>query len=70
MENFGYLLAAYSIIFVAIFLYVLFLWRRQSHLESELRAMEARLQSAVAPPAEIPVAAADSGEQSKPPAAP
>jgi CcmD family protein len=43
MENFGYLFAAYTIIFVAIFLYVLFLWRRQSQLESELRAMESRL---------------------------
>ncbi len=43
MENFGYLFAAYSIIFIAIFLYVLFIWRRQTRLESELRAMEARL---------------------------
>jgi CcmD family protein len=43
MENFGYLFAAYSIIFVAIFLYVAFIQRRQASLESELRAMESRL---------------------------
>ena len=43
MENFGYLLAAYSIIFVAMFLYVLFIWRRQAALDAELRALEARL---------------------------
>lgn len=49
MENLGYLFAAYSIIFIVIFLYVLFLWRRQAHLEAELRALEARL--AESPPA-------------------
>jgi CcmD family protein len=43
MDNFGYLLAAYSIIFVMILLYVVFIWRRQSRLEIELRAIEARL---------------------------
>jgi CcmD family protein len=43
MENFGYLFASYSIIFAAIFLYVLFIWRRQAHLEAELKALEARL---------------------------
>ena len=43
MENLGYLFAAYTIIFVVIFLYVVFIWRRQSRLESELRTMEARL---------------------------
>jgi CcmD family protein len=43
MDNFGYLFAAYSIIFAVIFLYVVFIWRRQSRLEVELRAMEARL---------------------------
>ncbi|HZO82778.1 MAG TPA: CcmD family protein [Candidatus Binataceae bacterium] len=45
MENLGYLAAAYAIIFVVIFLYVLFLWRRQAALEAELRAMEARLRA-------------------------
>ena len=43
MENLGYLFAAYTIIFAVIFLYVIFIWRRQSRLEVELRAMEARL---------------------------
>jgi CcmD family protein len=43
MENLGYLFVAYSIIFAAIFLYVLFLWRRQARLEAELRAIENRL---------------------------
>jgi CcmD family protein len=43
MDNFGYLFAAYTIIFAVIFLYVLFIWRRQTRLEMELHAMEARL---------------------------
>jgi CcmD family protein len=43
MENFGYLFAAYSIIFVAIFLYVVFIWRRQAALDAELRTLEARM---------------------------
>jgi CcmD family protein len=45
MEHFGYLLAAYSIIFGVIFLYVMFIWRRQAALDAELRALEARMQS-------------------------
>jgi len=43
MDNFGYLFAAYTIIFAVIFLYVVFIWRRQSRLEVELRAMETQL---------------------------
>jgi len=43
MENFGYLFAAYTIIFAVIFLYVVFIWRRKSRLEVELRSLEARL---------------------------
>ena len=43
MEHLGYLFAAYSIIFVAIFLYVVFIWRRQAALDAELRALEARM---------------------------
>ena len=43
MENFGYLFAAYTIIFAVIFLYVVFIWRRQSRLEVELHALEGRL---------------------------
>ena len=43
MEHFGYLFAAYSIIFVVIFLYVVFIWRRQAGLDAELRALEAQM---------------------------
>ena len=45
MEHFGYLFAAYSIIFAVIFFYLLFIWRRQAQLESELRAMEERIKT-------------------------
>lgn len=44
MENLGYLVAAYAIIFAAIFLYIVFLWRRQVRLNDEVRAIEARLE--------------------------
>jgi CcmD family protein len=43
MDNLSYLFAAYAIIFAVIFVYVLFVWRRQVALEAELRAMEARM---------------------------
>jgi CcmD family protein len=43
MEHLGYLFAAYSIIFAGIFLYVVFIWRRQAALDVELRALEARM---------------------------
>ena len=43
MENLSYLFAAYSIIFAAIFLYVMFLWRRQARLDNQLRRLEAQL---------------------------
>jgi CcmD family protein len=43
MENLNYLFAAYSIIFGAIFLYVMFLWRRQANLEQKLRNLEKQL---------------------------
>jgi len=43
MENFGYLFAAYSVIFAAIAIYVIFIWRRQARLDAELRALERRL---------------------------
>lgn len=45
MEHLGYLFAAYGAIFVGIFLYVLFAWRRQSRLEADLRSLETRVQS-------------------------
>ena len=43
MENLSYLFAAYSIIFAAIALYVIFLWRRQARLDSRLRGLEIQL---------------------------
>jgi len=43
MEHLGYLFVAYSIIFAAIFLYVAFIWRRQSSLERELDTLRKRL---------------------------
>jgi CcmD family protein len=43
MEHLGYLGAAYAAIFVVIFLYVLYLWRRQTQLETELKALERKL---------------------------
>jgi CcmD family protein len=51
MENLEYLFAAYSIIFAVIFLYVVFIWRRQAALDAELRALEARLAALTQPPA-------------------
>jgi CcmD family protein len=42
-EALGYLFAAYTIIFAAIFLYVMFLWRQQSRLDDKLQRLEARL---------------------------
>ncbi len=43
MEHFGFLWAAYSIIFAVIFLYVVFIWRRQSRIESTISALEAKM---------------------------
>jgi CcmD family protein len=57
MEHLGYLFAAYSIIFAGIFLYVVFIWRRQAALDAELRALEARMASltgSATPPAPPP----------------
>ncbi|MGC1341722.1 MAG: CcmD family protein [Candidatus Binataceae bacterium] len=50
MDHFGFLFAAYSAIFVAIFLYVAFIWNRQSRLEHELHALESKLTALNAPP--------------------
>jgi CcmD family protein len=44
MDNLSYLVVAYSIIFIVIFLYVVFLWRRQAQLNDEMRAIEAKLE--------------------------
>ncbi len=62
MEHFGYLFAAYSIIFAVIFIYVMFLRRRQAALDAELARLEARLGALAeksgagnsAPPADSP----------------
>lgn len=43
MENLSYLFTAYSIIFAAIVVYVMFLWRRQARLDSRLRGLEMQL---------------------------
>ena len=43
MEDLSYLFAAYSIIFAAVALYLIFLWRRQSRLDSRLRGLESQL---------------------------
>lgn len=43
MDNLGYLGAAYAIIFGVIFLYVIFIQRRQAKLDERMRALEARL---------------------------
>ncbi|HLI79390.1 MAG TPA: CcmD family protein [Candidatus Binataceae bacterium] len=45
MEHFDYLFAAYSIIFLVIFGYVIFMWRQQARLEVEIHAMEERLKN-------------------------
>ena len=57
---FGYLFAAYSIIFAVIFLYVMFIWRRQATLDAELRTLEARMAALTEEPA------ASTSEQSQP----
>jgi CcmD family protein len=44
MDNLGFLAAAYTIIFAAIFLYVVFLWRRQARLNTEMHALEQKLE--------------------------
>jgi len=44
MDNLSYLVVAYSIIFIVIFLYVVFMWRRQTRLDDEMRAIEAKLE--------------------------
>jgi len=41
MTNLGYLFAAYSLIFIGILLYVLFIGRQQARLEAECKEMEA-----------------------------
>jgi CcmD family protein len=40
MNHLSYLFAAYGIIFVAVFIYVILLWRRQVRLEADLLRLE------------------------------
>ncbi len=54
MDHLSYLAAAYGIIFAVIFLYVMFLWRRQADLEIQLRALESRLRDLHESAASIP----------------
>ncbi len=44
MDNLGYLVAAYSLIFVGLFLYVMFIARRQARLEADAGEMDAVLE--------------------------
>ena len=63
MEHLGYLFAAYTIVFAVIFLYVLFIWRRQAALEAELRTLEARLRAVTENSAETDSAAVKESER-------
>ena len=54
MEHLGNLFAAYSIIFAVIFLYIVFVWRRQAALDAELRTLEARMAALTAASAAVP----------------
>jgi CcmD family protein len=56
MEHFDYLFAAYSIIFAVIFVYIMFIWRRQARMEAEIRAMEERLRNLKIAPTSAPSA--------------
>jgi CcmD family protein len=53
-DHLGYLFAAYTIIFAVIFLYVMYIWRRQKSLEAELRTLESQLAELSARPAPRP----------------
>ncbi len=50
MDHLAYLFAAYSIIFVLIALYVVFIGRRQARIEREIRRLESALRKPQAPP--------------------
>ena len=43
MENLGYLVAAYTIIWMAIFAYVLILYRRQKQLRREIDSLKEKV---------------------------
>ncbi|GEM_PF-1991074 len=62
MDHLGYLFAAYSIIFLLIGLYVIFIGTRQARLEREVRRLESELRKN-----EPPLAPADNVEEIKTP---
>ena len=43
MENLSFLFAAYSAVWVALFLYVYGLWRRQNRIKEDLQALRAKI---------------------------
>ena len=45
MNHLGYLFAAYGAIFAVIFIYVVFMGRRQSRLDADLKELEVLLKS-------------------------
>jgi len=45
MDHFGYLAAAYSIIFVIIFAYVVFIRGRQRRVEEELSTLDRKIEA-------------------------
>ena len=40
MENIGYLFAAYTVIWAVVFGYVIYLYRKQRHLQREIKLLE------------------------------
>ncbi len=45
MDNLGYLFAAYSAIWVVLFLYVLSLWRKQNRIDAELQMLKDKVEA-------------------------
>jgi CcmD family protein len=45
MEHLGFLCTAYSLIFAVIFLYIVFIGRRQRRIEAQINAAEAQLKA-------------------------
>jgi len=45
MDNLGYLFAAYSSIWVVLFLYVLSLWRKQNRIDAELQMLKDKVEA-------------------------
>ena len=46
MDNLGYLFAAYSAIWVVLFLYVFSLWRKQNRIDEELQMLKDKVEAA------------------------